>query len=114
MKRCKIHTLLDLSNNLVSNELTAYEFFSAVYDPMADSLDILECRKNTMLLVKKCLKDSLNTYSVVCNRHFLYKLFLTGSLMLYTSYFHSDSLYETLCKKIINFFVLHIKKLIFQ
>ena len=114
MKRCKIHAFLDLSNDLVCNELAAHELLCTMNDSVTYSLNVFECRKYAILLVKECIQDSLNTHSVIRDRHFLYELFLSGSLMLKTSDFHSDSLYETLCKKVIDFFVLHIKKLIFQ
>ena len=85
-----------------------------MHHAMTYCLDILKCAEHTELLVKKSVEDSLDTYCVVLDRHLLNELFLICSLMLKTSGLHSDSFNDSLCKKIVNFIVLHIEKLILQ
>ena len=114
MKRSKVHTFLYLLYNFVSDKLAAHKFLCSMYDAMTYCLDILQCRKNAGLLIQKRIYHCLDSHGVVIHRHFLHNLVLPGSLMFDTSYLHADSLDETLGKQIINFFVLHIKKLILE
>ena len=114
MQRSKYRALLKLSYNLVCNKLAAYEFLCSVYNSVTYSLDILKCLEDSVFLVKKGIKDSLDTDCVVLDRHFLYKRLLTSCLVLNTTNLHSYPLDNTFGKKIINFVVLHIKKLIFK
>ena len=81
---------------------------------MSYSLDILKSREDTILFVSQSIEDSLNTDRMILDRHLLLQFLLTRSLMLETSYLHSDPLYQTLGKKIINLLALHIKKLILE
>ena len=78
------------------------------------SLDVLKSLENSEFLVEESLKDSLDTDSVVLDRHFLYKGFLSCGLMLEASCLHTDSLYNTFGKEIVYLIVLHIKKLILK
>ena len=114
VKRRKYRALLELSNYSVSDELAAYELLCTVNYAVTDSLDILECCKHAVFLVKESVDNCLDTDCVVCDRHFLHEFLLSCSLMLKASYFHSDSLNETFCEKVINLVILHIKKLILQ
>ena len=114
MKWSKVNTFLDLLYHLVSNELTAHELFSTMNNTMTYRLDILECRKDTGLLVKKGIDNCLDTDGMILDRHFLYNLFLTCCLMLEATCFHSDSLDKTFGKKVVHLVILHIKKLILE
>ena len=114
MKRCEHRAFLKLSHHLVCNELAAYELLSAVNHAMTHSLDIFKSSKNSIFLVKESIHNGSDTYSMVLDRHFLNKFFLSGSLMLQTACFHSDPLDNTFGKEIINLFVLHIKELILE
>ena len=114
MKRCEYRTLLKLSDNCVSDKLAAYEFLSSMNHSMSDSLDILESRKYSELLVKKGVKDSFDTDCMIFDREFLYQFLLTCSLMLEATNLHTDSFDKTLGKKVKNIIILHIKKLILQ
>ena len=114
MKRRQVNTLLDLLDHLVCNKLAAHEFLRTMHYTVAHSLDIIQSRKNSCLLIKKRINDSLDTHSVVLDRHFLNNLFLSCRLMLKTADFQTDSLYKTFGEQIINLVALHVKKLILQ
>ena len=114
MKRCEYRTFFELGNDLVSDELAAYELLRAMNDTVTYSFDIFKSCEDAILLVEESIKNSLDTYGMILDRHFLYKLLLTCCLMLEATDFHSDSLDKTLGEKIINFIALHIKKLILQ
>ena len=81
---------------------------------MSHSLDVLESRENTMFFVKESFENSLDADCMVLDRHFLLELFLSCSLMLEASHFHSDPLHKTFGEKIVNLIVLHIKELILK
>ena len=114
MERSENRALLKLRNNSISNELTAHKLFCAMHDAMTHSLDILQGRKHTVLLVEKSIKDSLYTDGMILDRHFLFKFLLACSLMLEASDLHSYPFDKTLCKKVINLLVFHIQKLILK
>ena len=102
MKRCEYRAFLELRHNLVGNELAADKLLCTMHYSMTYSLDILESRKYAILLVKEGSKHSLDSHSVVLDRHFLYIFLFSGSLMLDAAYFHTDPLYKSFRKKIIN------------
>ena len=114
VKRSKYRALLELSHNLVIDELAAHELLRSVDNTMSYSLDVLKCGKHTILLISQCIENFLNTHCMVLDRHLLLELFLTSCLMLQASYLHSDPLNQTLGKKIIHLLTLHIKKLILK
>ena len=114
MKRCEIHAFLDLLNNLVSDELAAHELLCSMNNSVSYCLDIFQCRKDPSLFVEESVNDSLDSDCMILDRHLLYHFLLAGSLMLEAAHFHSDSLYDTLCKKVINFVIFHVEKLVLE
>ena len=114
MKRSEYRTFLKLLHHLVCYELAADEFFRTMHDPVTHSLDILKILKNSDLFVEKSIKHCLDTDCMIFDRHLLLKLLLAVSLMFETSCLHSDPFYDSFCKKVIDLFTLHVKKLILQ
>ena len=114
MKRSEYRAFLKLSHHLVCYELAADELLRTMNYAMSYSLDILKVSKDSELLVKESINDSLDSDCVVCYRHLLDELFLACRLMLDAAHFHSDPLDETFGEEIIYLIALHIKKLILE
>ena len=83
-------------------------------DSVSNSFNILKSVENAELLVKESIHDCSDTYRMILDRHFLDEFLLSSRLMLETTCFHSDSLDKTLGDEIIDFIILHIKKLILK
>ena len=114
MKRSDIAAFFDLGDYIIIYKGTAEKLFSSVNHPVTHSLNILQSGKHSMFLVQKRIKDSLDTYSVVSDRHLCDEFLLSGGLMLDATCFHSNPLDKALGKKIINFITLHIQKLVLE
>ncbi len=105
---------LNLSDDLVVNQLAAHELLTAVNHPVSDGLDVPERGNRACLMVQKSVEDEFYALRVVRNGGLHDHLLLARGLMLQTTRLQADSFHKTLCKKAVVIVTDHIQQLVFQ
>ncbi|MNI17859.1 hypothetical protein D3C73_712480 [compost metagenome] len=98
MQRCKIEQLADLGLRIGINQCGSLEKFAAVNYAVSNSIDLVDRRDHTVLLVSQTGQHFADRCIVFKNFADFRNFLLPGRLMVQNGGIHPDALYQTFGK----------------